>query len=107
MQFVEGTEPIWTGSGPNGAFGRKLSFDDDYYNWFQDEDKVIKDVCGNMTTNNNMILVQSRDSNQMTIIFTSDMNESGAGFNLTYKAVGEESRFDDNCGVSVKVKEFY
>ena len=108
LQFVDGTEPIWTGSGPNGAVGRKLSFDDDYYNWFQDEDKVIKNVCGNMTTNNNVpIVVQSKNSNQMTIIFTSDMDVSGTGFNLTYKAVGEESRFDDNCGVSVKVKEFY
>ena len=90
------------GSGPNGAAGRQLSFDDDYYNWFEG-DKVIRNVCGNMTTNNNVPIVSQSTDNQMTIIFTSDMDVSGSGFVLTYEAVGEESRFDDNCGVSVKV----
>ena len=59
-----------------------------------------------MTINDNMIVAQST-SNEMTVIFTSDTDVSGSGFVLSYEAVGQENRFDDNCGVNVEVSDGY
>ena len=35
----------------------------------------------------------------MTVVFVSDMDIVGKGFNASFKAVSVENKFDDNCGV--------
>ena len=69
----------------------------DYDNWYWGEDLIEHYKCGNTTE---MLPYQST-SNTLTVVFVSDLDVAGRGFIANYTTVDEESRFDDNCGITV------
>ena len=104
MQLVDGWHPTWLGAGPNGKEGRALGYDDDYYNFYgEDEaarDNLIANFCGSFEngtetdkfTNGASTIVRQSVSNEMTIIFTSDLDSQRSGFQLTWTGVGDDLR---------------
>ena len=72
-----------------------LGLNVDYDNWYWGNDLIEHYKCGNVTETQ----PYQSTSNTMTVVFVSDMDTVGRGFNASFKAVSVENKFDDNCGV--------
>lgn len=97
IQIIDGYHPIWYGRGSDGQNGRALDLDEDYDNWYWGDDLIEHYKCGNSTET----APYQSSSNTLTLVFVSDLDTAGRGFNASYRAVQEENRFDDNCGITV------
>ena len=104
LELVNGWHPTWLGAGPDGKSGRALGYDDDYYNFFGENDDLIDNsiLCGSLGNdtetasfkNGAPTIIRQSTSNEMTIIFTSDLDEQRNGFELTWRGVGDDLRQD-------------
>jgi secreted trypsin-like serine protease len=95
LQILNGNHSVWTGRGRYNE-GRQIGYDEDYFNWYEGENTIQEGLCGNISE---PIQFQAT-GNEMTVIFMSDLDIGGSGFTATINAVGEEKRFDNNCGVN-------
>ena len=108
LQLVDGHHPTWLGAGPEGQVGRQLSYDMDYYNFYGVEENIIGNFCGSLgndtetgsMTNGGNSIVRQSISNEMTIIFTSDLDSQRSGFQLTWTGVGDDLRQESSLVIS-------
>ena len=97
IQIIDGKHTTWFGRGPNGENGRELGLDVEYDNWYWGDNLIEHYKCGNVTETT----PYQSTGNELTVIFVSDQDVQGRGFHATFRAVGEENKFDDNCGIAV------